>query len=157
MSATVAGFLLALHALASTVWVGGMFFAYMALRPAAVGVLQPPQRLSLWAKTLARFFVWVWLSVVVLLATGVWLIFGFYGSMAAVGGHVHTMLLTGLVMTALFVYLFFVPYRGLRRAVDAEDWPAGGRCLAGVRRIVAINLVLGLFTVIIGAGGRLFW
>lgn len=157
MSATLAGLLLALHALASTIWVGGMFFAYMALRPVAAGVLDPPQRLPLWAGTLARFFAWVWVSVIVLLATGFALIFGFYGSMAAVGGYVHIMLLLGLIMMALFFHLYFAPYRRLGRAVEAVDWPEAGRQLAQIRRIVAINLALGLLTVIIGAGGRLFW
>lgn len=33
---------LALHVLAVTVWVGGMFFAYMILRPVAASQLQPP-------------------------------------------------------------------------------------------------------------------
>lgn len=46
---------LVLHSLAAAVWVGGMFFAYMALRPAA-GALEPPQRLTLWRGTFDRFF-----------------------------------------------------------------------------------------------------
>ncbi len=55
---------IALHILASVIWVGGMFFAYMALRPAAAQVLEPPQRLSLWIESFKRFFVWVWLSII---------------------------------------------------------------------------------------------
>ncbi len=157
MSPAFAGLLLALHALASTIWVGGMFFAYMALRPVAASVLDPPQRLPLWAGTLAHFFAWVGGSVIVLLATGFALIFGYYGSMAAVGGHVHTMLALGLIMMALFLYVYFLPYRSLNRAVDAADWPEGARQLARIRRMVAINLILGLLTVCIGAGGRWFW
>jgi len=39
----------ALHVLAAVVWVGGMFFAWMVLRPAAVSALQPPERLMLWS------------------------------------------------------------------------------------------------------------
>ena len=33
--------LIALHILAAVVWVGGIFFAYMVLRPSA-GPLEPP-------------------------------------------------------------------------------------------------------------------
>ena len=39
---------LSLHVLFVVIWVGGMFFAYMALRPAAVNTLEPPLRLTLW-------------------------------------------------------------------------------------------------------------
>ena len=38
---------IALHLVAAVIWVGGMFFAYMALRPAAATVLEPPARLQL--------------------------------------------------------------------------------------------------------------
>jgi len=34
-----------LHAVAATLWIGGIFFAFMALRPAAQEVLQPRERL----------------------------------------------------------------------------------------------------------------
>src|SRR5215467_14171328 len=50
--------LLALHILAATVWVGGMFAAYLCLRPAA-GFLEGPQRLQLWRNFFAKFFPWV--------------------------------------------------------------------------------------------------
>ncbi len=49
--------LYALHLLAAVVWVGGMFFAWMILRPAAVDILEPPARLRLWLSVFKRFFV----------------------------------------------------------------------------------------------------
>ncbi len=51
--------LYALHVLAAVLWVGGMFFAWMVLRPAAVAVLQAPERLRLWAEVFRRFVQWV--------------------------------------------------------------------------------------------------
>lgn len=156
MSANLAAILVALHGLAAAIWVGGMFFAYMALRPVAATQLEPPQRTRLWEASFQRFFPWVWGSVFVLLGTGFWLIFGFYGGMAGVGGDVHTMLLLGLVMMVIFAHIVFAPYRRMRQAIAAEDWPEAGRRLGQIRRFIAINLVLGLITVAIGAGGR-FW
>ena len=47
-----------LHILAAIVWIGGMFFAVLVLRPAA-GPLEPPDRLALWRRVFARFFPWV--------------------------------------------------------------------------------------------------
>ena len=48
--------LLFVHLLGAIAWVGGMFFAYFCLRPAAMEVLDPPRRLPLWSATFARFF-----------------------------------------------------------------------------------------------------
>jgi uncharacterized membrane protein len=58
---------IAIHALAAVLWVGGMFFAYMVLRPSA-GPLEAPVRLQLWDRVFSRFFPWVWASVATLLA-----------------------------------------------------------------------------------------
>ena len=154
MSSFFAALLIALHGLAAAVWVGGMFFAYTALRPVAATQLEPPQRTRLWEASFQRFFPWVWGSVLVLLGTGFGLIFGFYGGMAGVGGDVHTMLLLGLVMMAIFAHIYFAPYRRMRQAIAAEDTPEAGRRLNQIRRFIAINLVLGLVTVVVGSAGR---
>lgn len=66
--------LYALHTLAALIWVGGMFFAWMILRPAAVSSLEAPARLTLWAEVLRRFFLWVWLAVGLLPISGVGLL-----------------------------------------------------------------------------------
>ena len=57
------GIALLLHALAAVVWVGGMFFAHMALRPVAASLLEPPQRLALWVGVFSRFFPWVFVAI----------------------------------------------------------------------------------------------
>ena len=143
-----------LHVIASVIWVGGMFFAYMVLRPVAAGQLEPPQRLPLWAGVFGRFFPWVWASIVVILASGFWIIFAVFGGMANVGMHVHLMLTLGILMMLIFLHVFFAPYGRLKRAVAAQDWPAGGKALAQIRVLVGINTLLGIVTIAIGAGGR---
>lgn len=156
MSTTLISLMIALHALASAIWVGGMFFAYVALRPAAAALLETPQRTTLWQETFARFFPWVWGIVVVLLATGLWLIFGLYGGMGNVRGHVHWMFLTGLIMMAIYAHIFFAPYRRMRLAIAQQNWPEAGRRLGQIRILIGINLVLGLVTIALGTGGR-YW
>jgi uncharacterized membrane protein len=146
---------LAAHALAAVVWVGGMAFAYWFVRPAAGTALQGPQRLALWRGVFARFFPAVWVSVVVLLATGYLMLFGFYGGFGGAGVHVHVMHALGLVMVALFAHVFFAPWRRLRRAVDTGEGD-GPRELDRIRRFVAINLALGLIVIAVASGGR-FW
>ena len=143
---------IAIHALAAVIWVGGMFFAYMVLRPSA-GPLEPPVRLQLWERVFSRFFPWVWTSVATLLASGLGMVFWGYGGF---GAYVHVMLGIGLLMMAIYAHLYFVPWRRLRRAVASANWAEGGVQLGVIRRIVAVNLTLGLITVAIGASGR-FW
>ena len=148
--------MIALHTLAAVIWVGGMFFAYMALRPAAIKVLEPAQRSLLWCHTLSFFFLWVWLSIVVLLITGYGMVGMYFGGMANVGWHVHVMQGLGLVMMLLFLHIFFAPYRRLKKAIEAEDTSEATRRVGQIRRFVGINLILGLIVVVIGSGGRYF-
>lgn len=156
MSTTLIAFMIALHALSSAIWVGGMFFAYVALRPAAGALLEPPLRTQLWQNTFARFFPWVWGIVVALLATGLWLIYGLYGGMGNVGGHVHWMFLLGLIMMAIYAHIFFAPYRRMRLAIAEQNWPEAVRRLGQIRIFIGINLLLGLITIALGTGGR-YW
>jgi uncharacterized membrane protein len=145
---------LALHMLAAVVWVGGMFAAYMCLRPAG-RALEAPQRLMLWRGFLGKFFPWVWASVVLLLASGYWLMLTAFGFSRA-PLYLNLMQALGLIMVALFAWLFHGPWLKFKRAVDGQDWPAADTQLNRIRDIVRINLVLGLIVVVIGGTGR-FW
>jgi uncharacterized membrane protein len=147
--------LLALHILSVVVWVGGMFAIYMCLRP-ALGTLEPPQRLKLMRVTFGKFFPWVWASVLLLLVTGYWMVFGVLGGFAKVGLYVHLMQGLGLLMMVLFFWLFHGPWLKMKRAVDAGDWPTAGANLNRIRQIIAVNLPLGLIVAVIGASGR-YW
>lgn len=140
-----------LHILGFTIWVGGMFFAYMALRPMAATRLEPPQRLSLWEGVFGKFFPWVWLCVATILASGLYM-------MAQLGKppmYVSAMFGLGIVMMLLFAHVFFAPFKRLKRAVAAQDWQAGGAALGQIRMLVGINLSLGLVTIVVGTLGAL--
>jgi uncharacterized membrane protein len=141
-----------LHVASVIVWIGGMFFAYVCLRPAAVELLEPPQRLRLWRRVFERFFRWVWLAVVLIPASG-GAMFSDLG-VAAAPISWRLMMVFGLSMVAIYVYVVVRPYAALKRAVDAENWPAGGKALAGIRQLVALNLALGAITVAIATLGR---
>lgn len=143
-----------IHLLSTLVWVGGMFFAYVVLRPSAVEVLEPPQRLSLWNAVFRRFLNWVWAAVIVLLVSGFYLIY-LYGGMAHVPRYVHIMLLLGLVMMAIFGYVFFACYVPFSLHVAKQRWKEAGEVLGKIRKLIAVNLTLGLITVAVVVIGRL--
>lgn len=135
------------HLLATIVWVGGMFFAHQCLRPAVLATLeQPPQRLALWRAVFGRFFPWVWACVIALVLTGQAMVVNM-GGMGAVPVQIHVMAGIGYLMAAIFAFIFFVPYATLKKAVAAQDWPAGGAALNRIRVLVGTNLALGIINV----------
>lgn len=142
-----------LHILSAVIWVGGMFFAYVALRPVAATLLEPPLRLPLWSQTFARFFPWVWGAVLLLPLSGYWMIFAVFQGMKNVGLHIHIMQIIGIGMIAIFLHVFFAPYQKMKRAVTAGDFTVAGQQLAVIRRLIGINLILGLITISVAAGG----
>lgn len=143
-----------IHLISVLIWVGGMFFAYMVLRPAAVDILQPPERLRLWDNVFSRFFNWVWGAVGLILATGFYMIYQ-YGGMAHAPRYVHVMLLLGLVMAGIYGYVFFACYMQLSLHVAKERWKEVGEILGKIRKLVAVNLTLGLLTVAVVEFGRM--
>ncbi|MGH7061070.1 MAG: CopD family protein, partial [Stellaceae bacterium] len=143
------------HILSAIVWVGGMFFAHQVLRP-AVAALEAGPRLVLWSRVLGRFFLWVIAAIVLLLASGFAMVLGLYGGFAGLALYINLMMALGIVMTLLFLHLYFAPWRRFRAAVARRDWVEGGRQLGQIRMLVTINLVLGLVTVAIGGSGR-YW
>lgn len=145
-----------LHSLAAVIWIGGMFFAYMALRPSAAEVLEPPLRLTLWAKVFSRFFPWVWASVAILFGTGYWMVLNVFGGFSQIGIYVHVMHGLGIVMLLIFAHVFFAPYKKLKQFVGESNFPEAGKKLAQIRILIAINLSLGLIIIIVVKAGALF-
>lgn len=145
---------IALHLLSVIIWVGGMFFAHMLLRPAAAQVLEPPLRLQLWVQVFRNFFLWVWIAIVILLVTGYWMVFSVFGGFANVGIHVHIMHGLGIAMIVIFMFVYFSSYRKLRHAVIVENFQEGGIKLAQIRRLVGVNILIGLAISVIASAGR---
>jgi len=142
-----------LHQLASIVWVGGMFFAHMALRPTLDELIEGPQRPRLMHGVLRRFFPWVWAAVILLWGSGLTILLAGSGGGAPL--HVHLMMGLAAVMTVIFVYIYTVLFRGLGAAIAQQNWPQAARRVALIRRLILVNLILGLITALTGAAGGL--
>ncbi len=143
------------HILAAVIWVGGMFFAHVMLRPAAAA-LEPAVRLALFRRVLANFFPWVWASIVALLASAYGVMVPDLGGFARAPVYVNAMQVIGIVMILAFFHLYFAPWKRFRVAVDAGDFARAAPQLTQIRHIVLFNLVLGLIAVAIGGTGR-YW
>jgi uncharacterized membrane protein len=141
---TVYAGLKALHLLCAVLWVGGMFFAYVVLRP-SLAAIEAPQRMLLHTQVFRKFFLVIWHAMPVIILTG-FAMLGMIGGMATAPWQIHAMLGLGLVMAAVFLAIFFGPYRQFRRTTDRTRMASS---LDSIRKLIGINLILGLITVII--------
>ena len=146
---------IAIHLVSAIIWVGGMFFAIMVLRLAA-GELEPPIRAPLWGRTFAKFFPWVWLSVGLLPLSGYWMIFAIWGGFSNMPMHGHLMHGVGWIMIAIYLHLWFAPYKRFKLALEKKEFPVAGANLNQIRILVTTNLIIGLANSVIGASGR-YW
>jgi hypothetical protein len=109
-----------------TLWVGGMFFAHMALHPAWRAA---EQRLTLMAAVLANFFIWVWVAIALVLGSGLHM-------MAVMGRRCQPAVCPcvtgiGVVMMLIFAHIFFAPFRRLKLVPPAGLGPRLARAAPG--------------------------
>lgn len=149
-------FIPTIHGLAATGWIGGIFFAFMALRPAADKTLEPPQKLRLWHATYSQFFPWVWLFIGTLLITGYADLFLRFGGLTSGMTYLALMHIIGLVMVAFFIYLYFGLYHTLGKALAANDVPSAASAMKKIRPVMATNLTLGIIITAVGISGSYF-
>jgi uncharacterized membrane protein len=149
------GISLALHVLSIVIWVGGMFFAYMFLRPAAASVLEPPLRLKLWRDVFSRFFPWVWVAIILTPLTGVMLATP-YGGFGQSPVHIHIMTTLGSIMILIFLHVYFAPFKRIKRCLDAEDIPGAAKQLNLIRILVGTNTLIGITTVLVATAGKFY-
>jgi uncharacterized membrane protein len=133
--------ILFLHLAAAIFWMGGMAFMLLALRGPVSEQLQPPVRLPLLAAILKRFFAVVGVSIAVLLATGVALLMAAGMKNAPPGWHAMAGL--GVLMMLIFGHLYFSPWRRMKAAVAAADWPEAGKRMGQITLLAKVNLGLG--------------
>lgn len=144
---------LSLHTLAAVFWIGGIFFAYMVMRPVSAQ-LEPPARLRMWVSIYTRFFPWVWGFIAVLILSGYLDMFARFGQSTLL--YLIAMQAVGWLMILIFAWLYFVLFARLRRAVAAENWSEGGAVMNPIRRVMAVNLGLGVLISVVGVAGPYF-
>lgn len=149
MSITLA---IVLHLISINIWFGGTFYAVVILPP-VFRHLGAQQRQQSILALLQRFFLFLWGSLVVLLASGGWMIYQLFGSPLTAPLYVVLMAGFGLTMVLVFIMTFFGPYQRLRRAVTANDTALAERQLTIIQRLGVLNLVLGFCVVLVVGGG----
>ena len=133
------------HLAAGIVWLGGMALMIWALRPVAIAELEPVHRLPLLGGVLSRFFKMVAVCVLVLLASGGFMLMGVDMALAPKGWHV--MIGIGSLMCLIFGHLYFGPFRKMKVALPAGDMSEAATQLARIHPLVLLNFSLGWLAV----------
>ena len=149
------GIALALHVISVVIWVGGMFFAYMILRPVAASELEPPVRLNLWRHVFSRFFPWVWAIIVIVPISGIYLTM-LYGGFKGAPLYVHIMTGLGIVMILIFLHVFFAPFKRIKQRLDEQDIPGAAKQLNQIRMLVGLNTLIGIITTLVATAGKYY-
>ncbi len=134
----------ALHLLCAVLWVGGMFFAYVVLRP-SMAAIEAPSRMLLHTRVFKKFFLVIWHAMPLILITG-FVMVALHWDMATAPWQINAMMALGLVMAAVFLAIFFGPYRQFRRTTDRNRMAS---TMDSIRKLIGVNLALGLITVVI--------
>ncbi len=138
-----------IHLACAIVWMGGMTFMLLALRPAALATMEAQPRARLMVAVMQRFFLAVCGAVVGLLLTGGHLYTSsFRASKTVMGAGVvplgwDVMAGLGLLMFLVFGHIYFAGFRKFRRAVAAAEWPLAAKAAGQIHTLVVTNFCLG--------------
>ncbi len=135
------------HLLGMVLWVGGMAFAHLCLRP-EVAKLDPPVRLPLLAGVLGRFFRLVFVALALIWTSGTWLFAASGREPGSAPAGWYVMVIVAAVMTLVFLVIRFKWYPAMTAAIAAKHLPVAGQAMASIRQWVGINLALGILVVV---------
>lgn len=144
-----------LHLLAINIWVGGTFFTVVVL-PRATITLVPTERHRFMQIVLKRFFFWVWLALIVVLSSGGAMIYRIFGGMTNIPLYVLLMMSMALLMAAVFLLIYFWPYRLFTQSLDRGNEVECEKQLIRVRLLSKINMTLGIAVLMVIGGGPLY-
>jgi len=125
--------LLFLHLFFATLWVGGMIYTLFFLRPSLKRISES-QKSDFVKNVYGRFFLAVWLSILILFLTGMGLWHGYRRDFST-NFLFHLKLFLFAIMVLNFAYIYFFLYRKNR--------------LSAIPSLVAINLLLATIIYII--------
>ncbi len=126
--------MLFLHIFFAMVWIGGMTFNLLFLHPVLKSFSPKETKEALAVSVLRRFFLGVWLSVVVLFITGMWMWHSVRTDFTA-NPLFHLKLFLFAIMVVNFSYIYF--------------WLFRKKLLSHIPNFVWINLFLGIIVTLI--------
>ncbi len=103
-------------------------------------------------KVFDSFFPWVWAAVSLILASGFWMMFAFYGGEPPLSQWI--MAVVGCLMAAIFSYIYLAPNRRMGAALEAKELAHAAAAMGLIRRLIGTNLNLGLLVSVVAVVGK---
>jgi uncharacterized membrane protein len=138
-----------IHLVAGIVWMGGMTFMLLALRPATLALMEPQPRARLMGEVWRRFFTVVLVAIAALFFSGSHLYTAAFKASKLAGGvgsvplGWNLMLVLGIAMMLIFGHIYFAGFRKFKRAVKAAEWPLAAKAAGQIHTLMLANFVLG--------------
>ncbi len=126
--------LLFLHLFFAVVWIGGMIYSLLFLRPSLKEIAQQETKDKFLRAVLSKFFLTVWISILVLFISGMGLWHGYRRDFTE-----NTLFHTKLFLFGLMVFLFFYIYFFLFRKNKPTHIP----------NLIGVNLFMGILILLI--------
>uniref|UniRef100_A0A7C2ZI48 Copper resistance protein D domain-containing protein n=1 Tax=Hydrogenobacter sp. TaxID=2152829 RepID=A0A7C2ZI48_9AQUI len=126
--------LLFLHLFFAIVWVGGMVYSLLFLRPSLREIAQEEQRGKFLKQVFSKFFLAVWLSIIVLFLTGMSLWHGYRKDFSD-NSLFHIKLFLFGLMVIIFTYIYFFLFRRNK--------------LSHIPNLIGVNLLLSILILLI--------
>jgi uncharacterized membrane protein len=138
-----------IHLVAGIVWMGGMTFMLLALRPATLALMEAQPRARLMGEVWRRFFAIVLVAIAALFFSGTHLYTATFKASKLAGGvgsvplGWNLMLVLGITMMLIFGHIYFAGFRKFQRAVAAAEWPIAAKAAGQIHKLVLANFLLG--------------
>ncbi|MFN3599018.1 MAG: hypothetical protein ACK4VK_04705 [Aquificaceae bacterium] len=126
--------LLFLHLFFAVVWIGGMIYSLLFLRPSLREITQQETRDRFLRAVFSKFFLAVWISILVIFISGMGLWHGYRRDFTE-NTLFHTKLFLFGLMAFLFFYIYFFLFRKNR--------------LTHIPNLIGVNLLMGILILLI--------
>ncbi|MFN3976183.1 MAG: CopD family protein [Aquificaceae bacterium] len=126
--------LLFLHLFFAIVWIGGMVYSLLFLKPSLREIGQEEQRGKFLKQVFSKFFLAVWLSIFVLFLTGMGLWHGYRRDFTD-NPLFHIKLFLFGLMVAVFAYIYFFLFKRNK--------------LSHISNLIGVNLLLGILVLLV--------
>jgi uncharacterized membrane protein len=82
------------------------------------------------------------------------MIYQTWGGFSFIGVDLHLMHAIGWVMILIYLHVYFAPFTQLVNAVEEKNLELAAKKLNLIRKLIAVNLTLGIIVIVIASGGR---
>lgn len=143
----------AAHQIGFVILLGGIFFMLFALRPASRDLDTGEERILVYFRYYKSLLRWIWFALLLLWVSGVSKILAM--DIQHLPLKVGLMAGAGAVMTVLTLLAHFAVYYEMDEAIYAAHWPRAARRGSRLRKIMALNLLIGLMLIVVGVAAPL--